>query len=134
MNKIVIWYGCYLVHVFLRSISIYPFGIMGYYYLNTKILAFHPYWTYPWMLTLTLTITFPRTKTLTLNRTLTLTRIWINSNVQWISIMYDSVALCTVRQLILESLNHRIFHSIFVYVSLSTLSMIQQVTLHSRLL
>ena len=82
--------------------------------------------------TLTLTITFPRAKTLT--RTLTFTRIWINSNVRWISHMYDSVALCTARRLILESLNHRIFYSIFVYVSLSTLSMIQQVTLHSRLL
>ena len=35
---------------FLKSISIYPFGIMEYYYLNTKILAFHPYWTYPWMI------------------------------------------------------------------------------------
>ena len=45
-----------------------------------------------------------------------------------ISHIYGSVAICTVRQLPLESLNYQIFHFIFVYISLSTRTMIQQVS------
>ena len=48
-NRIIIRSGCYLDHVFLRLVSIYRFGIMEYYYLEKKIVAFHLYWTYPWL-------------------------------------------------------------------------------------